>query len=124
MNSHASAYGGPIYLVGSALATLEPGDWDLRCMLERPALDLWFGEGWDLENFDKPGWPPSRVALHREQLKQSRRLTRQLKRRVDFKLESCLYSDVDGLPIMRGGKPHLRMDDLPLSLFKAGFGDP
>lgn len=124
-NSLAMAYGGPMYLVGSMLTSLDPGDVDLRIMLEREDLELWFGK-----DFDTPGldWSPARWRLEREQLKQSRRLSRRWRgypcMRFDLQFQNCLMSDIDGLPIMRESKPSLRLDTVPLDYFRAGRGDP
>ena len=124
-NSYAMAYGGPLYLVGSMLTSLEPGDIDLRLQLTREDLELWFGKDFDSHGLE---WSPARWRLEREQLKQSRRLTRIWKGgcpawRFDFQFQSTLFSDFDGLPIMREGKPFLRLDTVPLSYFAAGRGD-
>ena len=124
-NSLAMAYGGPMYLVGSLLTSPEPGDVDLRIMLAREDLELWFGKDFDATNLD---WSPARWRLEREQLKQSRRLSRRWRgypaRRFDVQFQSCLFSDTDGLPIMREGKPSLRIDTVPLDYFRAGWSDP
>lgn len=123
-NSFAMAYGGPLYLVGSMLTSLEPGDVDLRLQLGREDLELWFGKDFDSHGID---WAPGRWRLEREQLKQSRRLSRMWRgypcRRFDFQFQSTLFSEFDGLPIMREG-PFLRLDTVPLHYFAAGRGDP
>jgi len=124
-NSMAMAYGGPLYLVGSMLTSLEPGDVDLRLQLTREDLEEWFGKGADEYAIE---WSPGRWAREREQLKQSRRMTRRWRgypaRRFDFQFQTTLFSDVDGLPIMREGKPSMRLDTVPLSYFAAGRGEP
>lgn len=124
-NSMAMAYGGPLYLVGSALTSPEPGDIDLRLMLERADMEALFGG--DFEQCG-PDWSNAKWRLEREQLKQSRRLTRRWRGggpawRFDFQFQCTLFSDIDGLPIMREG-PHLRLDTVPLDYFRAGRGDP
>jgi len=127
MNSVALMLGGPVYLVGSCLVSETPGDIDLRCMMEREHVIALWGE--DALGHD---WTPGRYLHHREMLKQSRRMTRSIGRhmvkgvvmRVDFQIETTLYSEVDGLPIMREGRPHLRLDDVPMAHFTAGLGNP
>lgn len=125
-NSLAVAYGGPLYLVGSVLTSLEPGDIDLRLQLGRDDLETWFGKDFDSHGLE---WSAAKWRLEREQLKQSRRLTRRWRGgcpawRFDFQFQSTLFSDLDGLPIMRENKPHLRLDTVPLGFFAAGRGDP
>ena len=133
-NELAAMFGGPLYLVGSILTSDNPGDIDLRLMLDRETAVLYWGEDFDGPSYaDKPGW----FARKREELKQSRRLTRTFGRggraRIDFQFQCTLFSGCDdlgnginGLPIMRGdgSKPYLRVDTVPNSLFIAGRGDP
>ena len=123
-NSFALAYGGPLYLVGSLLTSMEPGDVDLRLHLEREDMLLWFGEDFDAHGLE---WSPAKWRRAREELKQSRRLSRMWRgypaRRFDFQFQCAMFSDIDGLPIMRD-KPSLRLDTVPLSYFAAGRGDP
>ena len=125
-NSLAMAYGGPLYLVGSMLTSHEPGDVDIRILLEREKLEMWFGEDFDAHKSIE--WTPAKFRLEREQLKQSVRLSRRWRgypaRRFDVQFQSCLMSDFDGLPIMREGKPTLRLDTVPLDYFRAGWSDP
>lgn len=125
-NSYALTYGGPLYLVGSMLTSPEPGDIDIRVMLERADIEQLFGE--NVEGV--PDWSPATYAKAREELKQSRRLTRRWCRcgngrgvRVDFQFQISI-NGADGLPVMRDDKPSLRLDDVPLSYFDAGRGDP
>lgn len=130
-NSYALAYGGPLYLVGSMLTSPEPGDIDIRVMLERADIEQLFGE--NIEGI--PQWSPATYAKCREELKQSRRLTRRWCRggphqagkswgpRVDFQFQISLNGS-NGLPIMREDRPSLRLDDVPLSFFEAGRGEP
>lgn len=124
-NSLALAYGGPLYLVGSVLTSLEPGDIDLRLMLEHADMEALFGGDFEPRGLE---WSNAKWRLEREQLKQSRRLTRRWRGgcpawRFDFQFQCTLFSDINGLPIMREG-PHLRLDSVPLSYFAAGRGDP
>lgn len=130
-NELAAMFGGPLYLVGSILTSLEPGDIDLRLMLDRETSILYWGEGFDGPSYaDKPAW----FARKREELKQSRRLTRTFGRhgrRIDFQFQVTLFDGCDdlgnginGAPIMRGEKPFLRVDGIPDALFAAGRGAP
>lgn len=126
-NSYALTYGGPLYLVGSMLTSERPGDIDIRVMIERADIEQLFGE--NVEGI--PEWTPATYARAREELKQSRRLTRRWCRvgkdwgtRIDFQFQICLMSDVSGLPVMRDDKPSLRLDDVPLAYFEAGRGEP
>jgi hypothetical protein len=125
-NSLAMAYGGPLYLVGSVLTSLEPGDIDLRLMLERDDMETLFGSDFDSHGLE---WSPAKWRRERESLKQSRRLTRRWRGggpawRFDFQFQCSLFSEFDGLPIMREKVPFLRLDTTPLSYFAAGRGDP
>lgn len=132
-NHLAIAYGGPLYLVGSALTSLAPDDIDLRLLLDREDCVAMWGEHFDHGGIE---WSPGKIARHREELKQSRRLTRRWKggagigdyvRRFDFQFQPALFSSVDPdrHPIMREGKPFLRLDSIPISiLLDAGRGDP
>lgn len=125
-NSLAMAYGGPLYLVGSALTSPEPGDIDLRLCMEREDMETLFGGDFDAHGID---WSPAKWRRVREELKQSRRLTRRWRGggpawRFDFQFQCTLFSDFDGLPIMPEGKPFLRLDTAPLDYFRAGRGDP
>lgn len=124
-NNLAMAYGGPLYLVGSMLTSEDPGDCDLRLQLTRDDLEMWFGTDFDKGHIE---WSPGKWRLEREQLKQSRRLSRRWRgypcRRFDFQFQSTLFSDSTGLPIMREDRPSLRLDTVPLKYFDAGRGDP
>lgn len=129
-NYLAISYGGPLYLVGSCLTSPLPGDIDLRLMLAREDCEAMWGERFDHSDLD---WSPGKLARHREELKQSRRLTRRWKggagfggaRRFDFQFEVTLFSDdPDRHPIMRE-KPTLRLDAIPIDvLLDSGKGDP
>src|ERR1044071_2140254 len=73
-NHLAIAYGGPLYLVGSALTSLVPGDIDLRLLLDRADCEAMWGEYFD--HGCPPGeiyreWSAGKLARHREELKQS-----------------------------------------------------
>lgn len=131
-NYLAISYGGPLYLVGSCLTSLTPGDIDLRLMLAREDCEAMWGDRFDHSDLE---WSPGKLACHREELKQSRRLTRRWKggagfggcvRRFDFQFQSALFSDdPDRHPIMREDRPALRLDAIPIDiLLDAGRGDP
>lgn len=122
-NELAMLYGGPLYLVGSALTIDHPGDYDLRLQLDRETCVLYWGD-----KFGEQSWDPSDgwFARKREELKQSRRITKTFGRgwkRFDFQFQCTLFRD-DGTPLMREGKPVLRLDECPTHLFAAGRGDP
>ena len=135
-NHLAIAYGGPLYLVGSALTSLVPGDIDLRLLLDRADCEAMWGEYFD--HGCPPGeiygeWSAGKLARHREELKQSRRLTRRWRggaglggaRRFDFQFQPALFTDSeDRHPVMRD-QPSLRLDTIPMGvLLDAGKGDP
>ncbi len=120
-NRIALAYGGPLYLVGSMLTSLQPGDIDLRLAIAREDLVALFGEGCAHLGEE---WPPAKFLLHREELKQSRRLTRYWRRgRFDFQFQIALF-DGKGQPIEMDDKPRLRLDAVPFEFFSAGRGEP
>lgn len=126
-NSYALTYGAPLYLVGSMLTSERPGDIDIRVMILREDIEQLFGP--NVEGI--PDWTPATYARAREELKQSRRLTRRWCRvgkdwgtRIDFQFQISLNSYATGLPIMRDDKPSMRLDNVPLDMFNAGRGDP
>lgn len=122
-NSYAFAYGGPVYLVGSFLTAASPGDIDIRVLLAVEDLELWFGAVWQGIG---PDWEPSAFARHREELKQSRRVTRRFGRgryRIDFQFQNALFDDV-GIVIRGNDRPRLRLDAVPDEMLRAGRGDP
>jgi hypothetical protein len=126
-NHLALQFGGPLYLVGSALTSLTPGDIDLRLLLDRADCEALWGRRWDHDGCE---WSAGQLARHREELKQSRRLTRHWKggafpcgvRRFDFQFQSALFAA--DRPVMPD-KPFMRLDTIPLNiLLDAGRGDP
>lgn len=131
-NNLAFAYGGPLYLVGSMLTSPSPADIDLRLLIERADLDLWFGADWDGIGSD---WNAASLARCREELKQSRRMTRRWARRpnsnhvpfgarrIDFQFQTALFSDETGEPI-QDERPRLRLDAVPFDMLRAGKGEP
>ena len=129
-NSLAISYGGPLYLVGSALTSLTPGDIDLRLLLDRADCEAMWGERFDHGDLE---WSFGKLARHREELKQSRRLTRRWRggagfggaRRFDFQFQTALFTDAeDRHPVMQD-KPYLRLDAIPMDvLLDSGRGDP
>ncbi len=127
-NSYAFAYGGPVYLVGSMLTAPLPGDIDIRCLVAREDLELWFGSDFDNVGSD---WTPGAFSRHREELKQSRRLTRRWsggyvwvgrRLRIDFQFQSALFG-VSGEPV-QDDRPRLRLDAVPSEMLRAGLGEP
>ncbi len=128
-NHLAIQFGGPLYLVGSALTSLTPGDIDLRLLLDRSDCEAAWGERFDHCDLE---WSHGKLARHREELKQSRRLTRRWRggtiagvRRFDFQFQVGLFTDApDRHPVMPE-KPFLRLDTIPIDiLLDAGRGDP
>lgn len=130
-NELAMLFGGPLFLVGSMLTSESPGDVDLRLCLDRETCVLYWGADFDGPAWDsKPGW----FARKREELKQSRRLTRTFgrkARRIDFQFQCTLFSgDTDHLGngitgvLIDDGRPRIRVDTVPNDLFAAGRSDP
>jgi hypothetical protein len=125
-NHLAFLYGAPLYLVGSYLHAETPGDIDIRCLIEREDLDLWFGEDCDGSSVD---WTPGQLARCREELKVSRRMTRRWKpgditrHRIDFQFQTCLFSDATGDPV-QDDRPRIRLDAVPIEMLRAGRGEP
>lgn len=109
----ASMYGGPIWMVGSALQLEDPGDVDLRCVLEEHDWRRLFG-GLDQHGQEKER---TRLRRYREELKQSRRLARGFRYRFDFQFQSrAAFKAKHG--------PRVRIDAVPDYVFAAGLGDP
>lgn len=109
----ATRYGGPVYLVGSALREERPGDFDVRLVLDERDLVRLFGERrivqdrwWD--------WTEQDHQRGREQLKQSRRLARRFRCNVDFQFQSLAEA-------ARHAGPRLRLDTVPDATFEAGW---
>lgn len=131
-NHLAAQFGGQLWLVGSMLTSLTPGDVDLRLAITREDLVAWFGD----DNLDcVVPWGESSYRRAREELKQSRRMTRRWcafkgsagrhwATRIDFQFWICLLGD-DGEPLDGRAKgPRLRLDTLPADFLNAGRGDP
>ncbi len=132
-NGLAMLYGGPLYLVGSICTSPTPGDVDLRLCLDRATCVLYWGDDFGGPSWEaKPGW----IARKREELKQSRRLTRTFRGkgglpRFDFQFQCSLFKGCDdvgngvlGEPIGHDGKPRIRVDTIANEWFAAGMGDP
>lgn len=125
-NSLAMAYGGRLWLVGSTLTSNDPGDIDLRCVITHEDAELMFGA--DSGPNQGPDWTPGRWRRAREELKQSRRLTRRWKggahpsyvRRFDFQFVMCSPPEMFEI----GDRPRLRLDTAPDEALNAGRGDP
>jgi hypothetical protein len=129
-NHLAIAYGGPLYLVGSALTSLTPGDIDLRLLIDRADCEAMWGRRFDHPDLE---WSAGKLARHREELKQSRRLTRRWKggafpcgvRRFDFQFKCALFTAAEDRHPVMPDKPFLRLDTIPMHiLLDAGRGDP
>lgn len=104
-NGYAALFGGPCFLVGSALAKAEPGDWDVRCVIDSDDM---------LRLRGKDGWGVLRI-----QLKQSRRLARELGVNVDFQLQYIKFA----LQEKYAALPSVRLDGAPMGFFDAGRSD-
>lgn len=108
----ASMYGGRIYMVGSALQLVDPGDVDIRCRLSLADYERLFGTFHTEE--DRPKIMARR---YREELKQSRRLWKAFKYRFDFQFQTEKVFD------SKIG-PRVRVDALDDYVFTGGLGDP
>jgi hypothetical protein len=111
----ASRYGGPLYLVGSALWEPDPHDYDIRCVMGEADLLRWFGP--DSDSLDDHFMTRREWLWLREELKRSRRLSRSLRKPIDFQLQTeataARYAD----------RWRLRLDSCPPEFFEAGLGD-
>lgn len=107
----ASMYGGPIWMVGSALHLPDPGDIDLRCVLGDDDWRRLFGRSDD--NGEKERTIHRR---YREELKQSRRLARGFHYRFDFQFQGAAAFET------KHG-PRVRVDSLSDYVLGAGLGD-
>lgn len=114
-NAFACRYGGPLYLVGSALREARPGDYDVRLVLGDRDMVRLFGERrlmadrwWD--------WTEQDHRRGREQLKQSRRLSRRFNCNVDFQIQTLLEAS-------RYRGPRLRLDTVANAVFEVGWTD-
>lgn len=114
----AARLGGPVYLVGSALTEANPADIDIRVVLADHIERLFGprtmrgGRWWD--------WTEQDVRRGREQLKQSRRLSRQFGLNVDFQIQT---QGAKGYVVGYRERPKLRLDTMPDTAFGAGLGD-
>lgn len=115
-NAIACRLGGPVYLVGSALDVLRPADFDIRVVLTEPDLLRLFGPD-KFRNGDWADWTEREVRMGREQLKQSRRLSRRFRCNVDFQIQT--EADLKRYE----GRPRLRLDTVPDETFSAGLRD-
>lgn len=109
-NGLASMFGGPIWMVGSALRLVDPGDVDLRCVIGDHDWRRLFGLT------DKLNGERTRMRRYREELKQSRRLARGFGYRFDFQFQSA-----ETFAAKHG--PRVRVDTVPDEVFTAGMGD-
>ena len=109
-NGLATMFGGPIYLVGSALRLADPGDVDLWCVIGEHDWTRLFGRHTEA-NAER-----RLMRRYREELKQSRRLERGFHYRFDFQFQTPeQFGDKTG--------PRVRVDTVPDYVFTAGMGD-
>ncbi len=112
-NSLAALYGGPVYLVGSALYKEDPLDIDVRLPLGDADLLRRFGPQGKLD--DNFTWECDWWRYY-DQLKQSRRLSRHLPFRIDFQFQRlAIFEQHTG--------DRLRLDSAPEGFFLAGLTD-
>lgn len=115
-NTYAASYGGPLYLVGSALTCPDPFDFDLRVVIGEADMLRLFGAN---ERTPENPWSERQMRMAYDRLKQSRRLSRIYGGLafIDFQVQSEAsqegYSD----------KPRRRLDTIPNWVWRAGLSD-
>jgi hypothetical protein len=120
-NGLAMMYGAPLFLVGGALREHRPYDVDIRIPLQEHDIDRLFGTDNDMPK-DAAG--EADIYDHsvrdwrwmREELKQSRRLSRQWSERFDFQFQHAER-------FWRCDMPRIRLDSVPRWTFLAGLCD-
>lgn len=117
-NAIAALYGAPVFLVGGALKMENPRDWDVRVrVFPWDEKRLFGGEIADVPKempLDQL-WTPQQWARAHENLKQSRNLSAQFGRRIDFQIQTAQ----EALPYREYDR--VRLDQAPDTLFNAGF---
>lgn len=114
-NSLACRLGGPVYLCGSALTVARPADVDVRVVLAEHDIERLFGR--PKPRGDGLDWTERDLRRGREQLKQSRRLSRRFRCNVDFQIQT------EDEHAAHAGRPRLRLDTVPDDVLAAGLGD-
>jgi hypothetical protein len=116
-NALAARYGGPVYLVGSALALPDPHDFDLRVVLAEVDMARLFGR--DDATDARVGIDHGSRAWRRmrEQLKQSRRFSRLMRVNIDLQVQTAAEA------LRYADRPLLRLDRAPAGFFAAGLDD-
>mgnify|MGYP000691666642 CR=1 FL=1 len=114
-NAIACRLGGPVYLTGSALTQARPADVDVRVVLADHDLARLFGK--EKPRDDVFDWSERDLRRGREQLKQSRRLSRRFRCNVDFQIQT------EAEHAAHEGRPRLRLDTVPDEALGAGLGD-
>lgn len=119
-DAQASRLGGPVYLVGSALWSPAPNDYDVRVVLSEHDEERLFGgrrsDGPEIEWVDDVPIRPAWMRRYREELKQSRRMSRLFGVNVDFQFQTLEA-------FCRNDGPRLRLDHHPKWFFLAGLTD-
>lgn len=115
-NALACRLGGPVYLCGSALSVWRPADYDVRVVLAEHDMARLFGRE-RLQGGDVFDWSERDLRRGREQLKQSRRLSRRFRCNVDFQIQT------EAEHAAHEGRPRLRLDTVPDDVLAAGMGD-
>lgn len=115
-NQLAARYGGPVYLVGSALTCETPSDFDVRVIITQADADRLYGT--DTTRTLEAVWSMQSWRMAYDALKQSRRSTRAYAgmATIDVQIqvgEQDCYKD----------KPRRRLDQAPAWLWRAGLED-
>lgn len=116
-NTFAMSYGGPVYLVGSALRKNDPPDFDVRVVAPDADLERLYGQDNERRR-EQGGWSRWHWLRAYDRLKQSRRLSRALGVNVDFQVQSQADDD------RHEEYPRYRLDFTPDGFFEAGLTDP
>lgn len=121
-NGLALMFGAPLFLVGSALTSTDPGDIDLRMIITADDAVAMFGPEAHQARVE---WKWSHFKMAREELKQSRRLTKRWRHIWTHDAERPMRFDFQfQIGDKHPTKPKCRLDKVPDEMFAAGKGDP